>query len=173
MAGLKHVDAYTDGACIDNPGPGGYGVVLYYGDHRRELSAGYRKTTNNRMEILAAIAALRALKEPCGVSLYSDSQYLVRMMQDDWPRKWRAKGWKRATGGRALNADLWDELLGLCDAHQVEFIWVRGHAGNPENERCDRLAVKAASQPDLPADEEYERSHRRRVVTAPLIDVTE
>ena len=155
-AGLRHVDAYTDGACIGNPGPGGYGVVLRFGDHRRELSGGYRKTTNNRMEILAAITALEALKEPCTVSLYSDSEYLVRMMQGGWPRQWEAHGWRRKSGA-ALNPDLWGALLRLCDKQQVEFIWVRGHAGNPENERCDRLAVRAAQQPDLPIDDGYEQ----------------
>jgi ribonuclease HI len=154
--GLKHIDAYTDGGCIGNPGPGGYGVILQFGTYQRELSGGFRRTTNNRMEILAAITALRELKEPCRVSLYSDSQYLVRMMQDDWPRKWKAKGWKRATGGKALNADLWNELLQLCDTHQVQFIWVKGHAGHRENERCDRLAMQAAQRGDLPVDEGYQ-----------------
>jgi ribonuclease HI len=158
VEGLKHIDAYTDGACIINPEPGGYGVVLKFGEHRREFSAGFRRTTNNRMEILAAITALRGLNEPCSVSLYSDSQYLVRMMQDDWPRKWKAKGWKRATGGKALNADLWEELLQLCETHQVQFIWVKGHAGNRENERCDRLAVQAARGPDLPVDQGYQQT---------------
>jgi len=153
---LPHVDAYTDGACIGNPGPGGYGVVLLYGAHRRELSGGYRRTTNNRMEILAAITALRALKERCAVSLYSDSQYLVKAMRDGGVRRWQASGWMRSKKERALNPDLWEEMLRLCERHQVEFLWVRGHAGEIENERCDRLAMQAASRQDLPADEGYE-----------------
>ena len=156
MSTLKHIEAYTDGACIGNPGPGGYGVVLLYGQHRRELSGGYRKTTNNRMEILAAVTALQALKEPCRVSLYSDSEYLVKMMQGGWPRKWEANGWRRSKKDRAANADLWGALLRLCDQHEVEFVWVRGHAGNVENERCDRLAMQAALRSDLPVDEGYE-----------------
>jgi ribonuclease HI len=165
---LKHVDAYTDGACITNPGPGGYGVVLKHGTGRRELSAGYRHTTNNRMEILAAIAALQALMVTCQVTLYSDSQYLVRMMQDGWPQRWRASGWRRK-GGTALNPDLWEILLQLCDKHRVAFVWVRGHAGHPENERCDRLAVQAAQQPDLLIDEGYERPHQQRRAMEPLL----
>ena len=157
MADSKQIDAYTDGACIGNPGPGGYGVILRYGAHQRELSGGYRKTTNNRMEILAAIEALAALKERCVVRLYSDSEYLVKMMQGDFPRKWEAKGWKRSNGAPALNPDLWGRLLRLCEQHQVEFVWVRGHAGHSENERCDQLATEAARGPDLSIDEGYER----------------
>jgi ribonuclease HI len=153
---LRHIDAYTDGACIGNPGPGGYGVVLRFGPHRRELCGGYRRTTNNRMELLAAVTALRALKEKCQVSLYSDSQYLVRMMLGDWPRKWQDNGWRRAKSGKVSNPDLWEVLLRLCDEHQVEFIWVKGHAGHIENERCDRLAMQAARQSNLPVDEGYE-----------------
>jgi ribonuclease HI len=156
MAGVKHIDVYTDGACIGNPGPGGYGVVLRYGNYRRELSGGYRKTTNNRMELLAAVTALDALKEQCHVTLYSDSQYLVRMMQGEWPRKWRAHGWWRSKKEKASNPDLWGLLLDLCDRHQVEFMWVKGHAGHAENERCDQLAMQAAQQPNLSPDEGYE-----------------
>lgn len=153
---LKHIDAYTDGACIGNPGPGGYGVVLCYGTYRREISRGYRKTTNNRMELLAAVTALQALKEECYVTLYSDSQYLVRMMQEEWPRKWRAHGWWRSKKEKASNPDLWGMLLDLCDEHRVEFIWVKGHAGHAENEHCDQLAMRAALQPNLPPDDGYE-----------------
>ena len=156
MSTLKHIEAYTDGACIGNPGPGGYGVVLLYGDHQRELSSGYRKTTNNRMEILAAVTALQAVIEPCRVSLYSDSEYLVKMMQGGWPRKWETNGWRRSKKDRAANPDLWGAMLRLCDQHEVEFVWVRGHAGNVENERCDRLAMQAALRSDLPVDEGYE-----------------
>ena len=133
--------------------------MLSYRDYRRELSGGYCKTTNNRMEILAAIVGLEALKEKCQVTLYSDSQYLVKAIEQGWAQRWRANGWrrgKRANAAKALNPDLWDRLLGLCEYHDVEFEWVRGHAGNTENERCDQLATEAARQQGLPADEGYE-----------------
>ena len=153
---LKLVTIYTDGACQCNPGPGGYGAVLLFGEHRKELSAGYRLTTNNRMEMMGAIAALQTLKTPCQVQLYSDSQYVVNAIKQGWAKKWRANGWMRNKKEKAVNPDLWAQLLNECDRHQVSFFWVRGHAGNVENERCDRLAVAAASQPDLPRDEGYE-----------------
>jgi ribonuclease HI len=152
---MKNVTLYTDGGCIRNPGPGGYGVVLMYNSRRKELSGGFRRTTNNRMELLAAIAGLEALKEPCRVSLHSDSQYLVYAIQKGWARKWQSKGWMRSNKEKAINPDLWERLLKLCDTHDVQFHWVRGHAGNPENERCDQLARAAAQQPDLPADPGY------------------
>ncbi len=155
---MKHVTLYTDGGCINNPGPGGYGVVLIYDAHRRELSRGYRKTTNNRMEILAAIAGLEALKEPCRVTLYSDSQYLVHAMQKGWARRWQVNGWKRNAKEKAVNPDLWERLLELCRIHEAEFEWVRGHAGHSENERCDELAKAAARGSDLAIDESYERN---------------
>ena len=156
MNELRHITVYTDGSCIGNPGPGGYGVVVLFGNNRRELSGGYRKTTNNRMEILAAIVGLGVLKEKCRVTVYSDSQYLVKAVEAGWAKKWRANGWRRNKKEMALNPDLWDRLLGLCEHHDVEFQWVRGHAGNVENERCDQLAVEAARQPGLPPDEAYE-----------------
>jgi len=149
---LKDVTVYTDGACSGNPGPGGYGVVLLYQGHRKELSAGFKDTTNNRMEILAAIVGLESLKESCRVTLYTDSQYVVNAIEKGWAKKWRANGWMRNKKEPALNADLWDKLLKLCEKHQVKFVWVRGHAGNPENERCDQLAVEASRQPNLPPD---------------------
>ncbi len=152
----KPVTIYTDGACVGNPGPGGYGTVLLHGDRRRELSGGYRRTTNNRMELLAAIVGLEALKGRCRVTLHSDSQYLVNAMEKGWAEKWRANGWRRGKRGKALNPDLWDRLLGLCEHHDVKFHWVRGHSGNPENERCDKLAVEAAHQKGLLVDEAYE-----------------
>jgi ribonuclease HI len=152
---MKHVTLYTDGGCINNPGPGGYGVVLIYDSHRKELSGGFRKTTNNRMEIFAAIAGLEALKEPCHVTLFSDSQYLVHAIQKGWARKWRANGWRRSTKEKAINPDLWERLLKLCEIHDVQFQWVRGHAGHPENERCDQLAKGAAQGPDLAIDTGY------------------
>mgnify|MGYP003335611812 CR=1 FL=1 len=152
----KEVIIYTDGACLGNPGPGGYGVLLRYGSQQKHLSGGFRLTTNNRMEILAAIEGLEALKEPCKVSLYSDSQYLVDAMMKGWAVRWQKNNWKRNQKERAKNIDLWQKLLDLCQQHQVNFIWVRGHNGNPDNEYCDRLAFGAAQQPDLPADFGYE-----------------
>jgi ribonuclease HI len=155
MRRIKKVTIYADGACLGNPGPGGYGVILIYQGHRRELSGGYRKTTNNRMEIMGAIVGLEALKGKSRVLLYSDSEYLVKAMSRDWARRWRAQGWKRSKREKALNADLWERLLQLCEHHEVQFIWVKGHAGTPENTRCDELAVQAAQQPNLPDDEGY------------------
>jgi ribonuclease HI len=155
---MKHVTLYTDGACSNNPGPGGYGVVLIYDSHRRELSKGYRKTTNNRMEILAAIAGLEALKEPCRVALYSDSQYLVNAIEKGWAERWQANGWMRNKKEKAVNPDLWERLLKLCSIHDIKFEWVRGHAGHNENERCDALATSAVRGENLEIDEGYEKT---------------
>jgi len=152
---MKHVIMYTDGGCINNPGPGGYGVVLVYDSHRRELSGGFQRTTNNRMEIFAAIAGLEALKEPCRVTLTSDSQYLVYAIQKGWARKWKSNGWMRNNKEKAINPDLWERLLKLCGIHDVQFEWIRGHAGHPENERCDELAKAAARGPDKVVDSGY------------------
>jgi ribonuclease HI len=153
---MKQVTLYTDGACINNPGPGGYGVVLLYNSNRKELSKGYRRTTNNRMEILAAIAGLETLKEPCSVTLYSDSQYLVQAIEKGWARRWREHGWMRNKKEKAVNPDLWERLLELCGIHSVKFEWLRGHAGHIENERCDELATSAARSSDLDVDAGYE-----------------
>ena len=142
---MKEVEIFTDGACSGNPGPGGWGAVLRYNCHEKELSGGEANTTNNRMELCAVIFALEALKEPCRVKLYSDSQYVCNALTLGWAKKWRANGWMRNKKDKALNPDLWERLLDLCDTHEVEVNWVKGHAGHPENERCDRLAV-AASQ---------------------------
>ena len=161
MDSQKQIDIYTDGACQGNPGPGGYGVVLLSGSHRKELSGGYRLTTNNRMELLAAIEGLEALKERCDVTLYSDSQYVVNSITKGWAEKWKANGWRRNKKDDAVNPDLWDRLLKACELHDVDFRWVRGHTGNKENERCDRLAVEAAKGKDLPADLVYETSKAR------------
>jgi len=150
------VSVYTDGACIGNPGPGGYGAVLISPQGRKELSGGYRKTTNNRMEITAAIAGLETLKGKCRVDVFSDSEYMVNAVEKGWARRWRATGWMRNAKDKAVNPDLWARLLSLCEAHDVRFIWVRGHAGTKENERCDRLATSAAARKSLPADVVYE-----------------
>jgi ribonuclease HI len=156
MATSMQVTIYTDGACLGNPGPGGYGVVLLYGDHRKELSGGYRLTTNNRMELTAAIKGLSALKKPCEVELFSDSKYVVNAVEQGWARRWRANGWHRGNKQLAENRDLWEALLRLCEGHRVRFRWIKGHAGHIENERCDRLAFQAAQLPNLPADTGYE-----------------
>lgn len=152
----KSVTIYTDGACLGNPGPGGYGVVMLYGTHRKELSGGFCMTTNNRMELSAAIAGLKALKSPCTVTLYTDSQYLVNAITRGWAAKWRKQGWMRTKKDKAQNPDLWEQLLALCGRHNVSFEWVRGHAGNAENERCDLLATTAAKRTDLPPDPGYQ-----------------
>ncbi len=156
MEKLKQVTIYTDGACKGNPGPGGYGVVMLHEGHRRELSGGFRRTTNNRMEILAVVEGLSALRLKCEVSLYTDSQYVSNAINQGWAKRWRKNGWKRNKTEKAVNPDLWQRLLDLCEKHEVQFHWVRGHAGNPENERCDQLAVAAASQPNLPPDRGYD-----------------
>ena len=152
----KQVTVFTDGACSGNPGPGGYCAILQYGEHRRELSGGFRRTTNNRMELTAVIKALEALKQPCSVTIFSDSEYVVNSITKGWARGWRAKGWRRS-GKIVPNWDLWDRLLELCARHQVEFRWVQGHAGHAENEHCDQLAVLAASASDLAIDAGYEQ----------------
>ena len=148
---------YTDRACVGNPGPGGYGVVLLWGNHRQELSGGFRLTTNNRMEIMAAIVGLEALKFRCSVVLYSDSKYLVDAITQGWAKRWQANNWKRNKKEKAINPDLWEKILALCNHHEVVFKWVRGHSGNIENERCDQLAVAAANQDNLRVDTNYER----------------
>ena len=152
---MKKVTIYTDGACTGNPGAGGYGAVIIYNEHRKEISGGYKLTTNNRMEMMAAIAALQSLKEKCLVTLHSDSKYLVDAVTKGWAKKWQANGWQRNRKEKAKNPDLWQKMLDLCQQHQVDFVWVKAHAGIPENERCDRLAVAAAKQPDLQLDEGY------------------
>ncbi|MEA5508653.1 ribonuclease HI [Crocosphaera sp. UHCC 0190] len=154
---LKKVLIYTDGACSGNPGKGGYGTLLIYNEHRKELSGGFRLTTNNRMEMMAAIIGLEALTMDCAVTLYTDSRYLVDAITKGWAKKWQANGWKRNQKESAKNPDLWQKLLTLCNQHDVEFVWVKGHAGHPENEYCDRLAVQASQQQDLPIDEVYEK----------------
>lgn len=153
---MKTVDIYTDGACSGNPGKGGYGIVMLYNGARKELSAGYRMTTNNRMEALAVIKALEALRESCRVNLYSDSKYVVDAVNKGWAKKWRANGWRKADKSMALNIDLWERLLELLERHDVKFIWVKGHADNKENERCDFLARMAIEGEDLLEDRNYD-----------------
>lgn len=149
---MKEIKLYTDGACSGNPGPGGWGALLIYNGHEKELSGGYRDTTNNRMEILAVIRGLEALKERCKVSVYSDSKYVVDAINQGWAVRWKKKGWMRNKKDRAKNVDLWKRLLELLNKHEVEFSWVKGHAGHPENERADDLATSALKAPDLPVD---------------------
>ena len=137
----KKVTIYTDGACSGNPGPGGWGAILKYGAMEKELSGGEAETTNNRMELTAVITALEALREPCDVGLYSDSKYVVDAVTKGWVYGWRAKGWRRGRNEEVKNPDLWERLLPLLKVHNVEFIWVKGHAENEYNNRCDALAV--------------------------------
>ena len=138
---MKTVTIYTDGACSGNPGPGGWGIILMYGPHRKELSGGEGQTTNNRMELTGVITALEALKEPCAVELYSDSKYVIDGLEKGWAKGWRARGWIKSDKKPALNPDLWGKLLDLCDYHKVNLHWVKGHAENEYNNRCDELAV--------------------------------
>ena len=139
---MKTVTIYTDGACSGNPGPGGWGAILEYGGAEKELSGGEDSTTNNRMELTAVIRGLEALKEPCTVELYSDSKYVIDALQKGWAKGWRARGWIKSDKKPALNPDLWQRLLELTQTHQVHCHWVKGHADNPKNNRCDQLAVE-------------------------------
>ena len=141
---MKKVEIYTDGACRGNPGKGGWGAVLVYNGREKELSGGERETTNNRMELTAAIKALGQLREPCEVTLTSDSKYLIDAITKGWVKSWKSKGWKKSDGKEALNVDLWEELLPLLDTHKVTFVWVKGHDGHPYNERFDKLATDFA-----------------------------
>lgn len=140
---MKTVYIYTDGACSGNPGPGGYGVILKYGKFKKEISGGEPETTNNRMEMTGVIKGLEALNEKCRVILTSDSKYVIDALEKGWAQKWRKNGWMRTKKDKALNSDLWERLLELTEYHDVEYKWVKGHAGHPENERCDELAVAA------------------------------
>lgn len=155
---MRNVIIHTDGACKGNPGPGGYGAVLQCGKHRMELSHGYQRTTNNRMELLAAIVALEALTEPCEITLHSDSKYVIDAMTKHWIRGWKAKGWRTAGGSPVKNKDLWTRLSDAAGKHKLTWKWVRGHAGHKENERCDELAVAAAGRRERSIDEGFEVS---------------
>ena len=150
------ITIYTDGGCINNPGPGGYGVVIKNGKRTKELSGGYRLTTNNRMELKACIVALRDLKKSSSVLLYSDSKYVVDGISKGWAERWRSNNWMRNKTEKAINPDLWQQLLDLCKKHDVEFKWVKGHAGNKGNERCDQLANMESGKSGLPVDKVYE-----------------
>lgn len=138
---MKKIEIFTDGACSGNPGPGGWGAILRFEGREKELSGGEANTTNNRMELTACIEALKALKEPCEVILTTDSQYVVNSVEQGWAQSWKKNGWRKADKKPALNPDLWDALLLLLSVHKVSFNWIKGHAGHPENERCDALAV--------------------------------
>ena len=138
---MKKIDIFTDGSCSGNPGPGGWGAVLRYNNAEKELSGGEKETTNNRMELTAVISALSALKEPCEVTLTTDSKYVCDAVLQGWVYSWKSNGWRKSNKKPALNVDLWEELLRLLEIHKVQFVWVKGHAGHPENERCDKLAV--------------------------------
>ena len=143
---MKEVEIFTDGACSGNPGAGGYGVILKYQGHTRELYGGEHSTTNNRMELTAVIQGLSALKEPCSVTVTTDSKYIVDSVTKGWAKKWKENNWIKSDKKKALNSDLWEKLLELLDIHKVRFVWVKGHAGHPENERCDELAVKGSNE---------------------------
>ena len=152
---MKTVTIFTDGACSGNPGPGGFGAVIIYGEKRCEISDGFKLTTNNRMEILAVIEALKVLRQPCIVNLYSDSKYVVDAIQKGWLQKWQKNNWLRGKSQPVSNIDLWQNLLPLLQIHNVNFIWVKGHNDNQENERCDALARSAISSPNLKIDFNY------------------
>lgn len=146
------VTIYTDGSCLGNPGPGGWGAVLIFGEHRKELSGGYTGTTNNRMELMAVIEALGQLKRPCKIRLHSDSKYFLDAIRQGWLKNWKRNGWKTAAKKPVKNQDLWIRLDPLLAQHEIEYIWVKGHSGDPGNERCDALAKGEAAKPGQPAD---------------------
>ena len=149
---MKEVTIYADGACSGNPGPGGYGTVLIYNGMQKELSGGYRDTTNNRMEIMGVIKGLEALKNRCKVTVYSDSKYVVDAIEKGWLANWKKNNWIKSNKEKALNVDLWKRLLVLMELHEVSFQWVKGHHDNDKNNRCDQLAVQASKQSELPED---------------------
>ena len=158
MSELKKVEIFTDGACSGNPGPGGWGAVLRYGEHEAEMSGGDACTTNNRMELMAVIVALEALNRPCEVEVHSDSQYVVNAFNKHWIDGWKKRGWKTANKQPVKNRDLWERLLTVKSKHKVEFIWVKGHAGHELNERCDELATTAADGSNLDIDTGFNES---------------
>jgi len=149
------LEIWTDGACVVNPGPGGYGIVFKCQEQKWEKAGGFRLTTNNRMEIMGALVALETLPAKCKANIYTDSQYLVNSISKGWAKRWRSKGWKKKGNKKVPNADLWERMLQLCARHEVEFSWIKGHDSSVENERCDQLAESVARKPNLPADEGY------------------
>ena len=153
---MKNVEIYTDGACTGNPGKGGYGAVLIYNGNEKRISRRFRKTTNNRMELMAAIESLQLLKEPCNVTLYSDSKYLTDAINQKWLDSWQKNGWKKSDRKEVLNTDLWQELVKLTSVHNVTFVWVKGHAGDTYNEICDAMAVDAYNNCADNVDKYYE-----------------
>lgn len=153
---------WTDGACAVNPGPGGYSIVYKCQGQKWEKAGGFRLTTNNRMEIMGALIALETLPERCRATIHTDSQYLINSIKKGWAKRWRSKGWKKKGNKKVPNADLWEKMLQLCDKHDVEFRWVKGHSSNTENERCDQLAESFARKPNLPIDEGYESAESRK-----------
>jgi len=160
---LPQLNIYTDGACLGNPGPGGYGVILEFNGQTIKKSGGFRRTTNNRMELMGPIIGLESLKKKCRVTVYSDSRYVVDAFEKGWARRWKENGWKRNSKDAALNPDLWGRLLRLCAQHEVEFQWVRGHNGHAENEECDGLSNQAAQGKDLEIDAGYENVSGRLI----------
>ncbi|MFZ5643998.1 MAG: ribonuclease HI [Bacillota bacterium] len=152
-----HIEIYTDGACSGNPGPGGYGAILKYGSHSKEISGGYRLTTNNRMELTAVIKSLQELKKPCSITLYSDSKYIVDAFNLGWVNKWKSTGWIKGDKSPVKNVDLWKMLLDLLRPHSIKWVWVKGHSDNEMNSRCDRLAVEASKSVHLNEDTVYEQ----------------
>lgn len=156
MADDSKVSIYTDGSALGNPGPGGYGAILIYKGKRKEINGGFRLTTNNRMEILAIIESLTLLKRSCDITVWSDSQYVVNAMTKGWINGWQRKNWIKSDKQPVKNIDLWKRMIGVTEAHTVDFQWLRGHTGHVENERCDVLARSAANGKNLPADEGYE-----------------
>ena len=143
---MKKIYIYTDGACSGNPGPGGFGAILRYGDAEKEISGGEKETTNNRMELLAVISGLEALKEPCEVKVITDSKYFSDALEKGWLDNWRNNGWKKSNGKPVLNIDLWTRFLKLSEVHKITTLWIKGHAGHPENERCDKMAVEESKK---------------------------
>lgn len=153
---MKQITIYTDGSSRGNPGPGGYGTLLIYQGQRKELSSGFAKTTNNRMEILAALTGIESLNEPCNITLYSDSKYVIDTMDKGWIHGWKKKGWSRGPNKPLKNVDLWMRMHAAVQPHKISWKWVKGHAGNPNNERCDILATRAADRKGNPVDEGFQ-----------------
>ncbi|KJR41498.1 Ribonuclease H [Candidatus Magnetoovum chiemensis] len=158
MTDMPKVEIYTDGACLGNPGPGGFAALLRYNNKRKEITKGFKLTTNNRMELMGVIAALEALKVKCTVVIYTDSKLVVDGIKKGWAKKWKSRDWIKSDNKKALNSDLWAKLLELCSAHNVTFKWIEGHAGNADNEYCDELSKKAAKGNNLFHDMVYEAS---------------